>query len=178
MHPDLIEMNRRIEAAIVRIPDGLSTDAGELVRHDWTEAFAKTIGGTLDHGWLSLPFQLCALTDPVLVRLRNGFVVLDHPTTASALEWVFELDTARAPVFPATGPSWWSLYEHRHPRLLVAPDKRSKLSMDCVARRLADWHGPWEARPSLVRDGKGGLYRATHPVDPAWLARYGAHARA
>jgi hypothetical protein len=178
MHPDLIEMKRRIEAAIVRIPDGLSTDAGELVRHEWAEALAKTMGGTLDHGWLSLPFQLCALTDPVLVRLRNGWVVLDHPVTASALEWVFSLDTLRAPVYACDGSSWWSLYEHRHPRLLVVPDKGRRLSVSCVANRLHDWHGPFEARPSLVRDRKGGLYQARNPVDPAWLARHGARARA
>jgi|GEM_PF-2929510 len=178
MLPDLIEINSRIEAAIVRTPDGLSTDAGEFVRHDWTESFAKTIGGTLSHLYVVLPFQICALTDPVLVRLRNGWVVLDHPTTAGAREWVFSLDTLRAPVFPANGPSWWSLYQNRHPRLLVVPDKRSKLSVSSVANRLLDWHGPWEAPPSLVRDRKGGLYRATHPVDPAWLERYAARARA
>ena len=167
MHAELSELQRRVEASIVRIPDRLSTPAGEAVRADWAGVFAQTIGGTIDQQYISLPFHLLALTDPVLVRLRSGWVVLDHPSTAGAFEWVLTLDSVRS--YVETVPTWWSLYEHRHPRLIVVPDRRSKLSLSRVINRLADFHGPFEGPASWLRDRRGGLHRATHPVDSAWL---------
>ncbi len=157
--PELQELDRRIESAIRRIPDRLSIR--EDVRAGWADTFAQVLGGTREPMRL-LPIAPHLLTDPVLMRVRRAFVVLDHPTTAGEFKWAF-----RAAFYDC--PRWWSLYENRHPRLIVAPDKGETLWVsDLLSRVGYGWHGPFEAPPTWE-----GSNRVENPVADEWFARIG-----
>jgi hypothetical protein len=178
IHPDLQELDRRIERAIFRIPDRLSTPIGEAVRVDWAHEFARAMGGAVMPVRMlaCLPFGPHLLTDPVVIRVRSGFVVLDHPERPQELEWVFDMDRSRTRVHIRMVPKWWSLFENRHPRLIAVPDAADPLPVTNRLNRLANvgWHGPFEAPPTWETVGlptapMRSLVRVEHPVDPAWF---------
>jgi len=161
--PELLEFDRRIETAIRRVPDRLSIR--EDVRTEWADTFARVLGGTRETMRL-LPIAPHLLTDPVLIRLRRAFVVLDHPQRAEEFKWAL-----RVAVYDC--PRWWSLYENRHPRLIVVPDKGETLRVsDLTARVGYGWHGPFEAPPTLAAVGSS-LFRVKNPVADEWFARIG-----
>jgi hypothetical protein len=177
---ELAELDRRIEAAIRRVPDRLSRPKGERIRADWAREFARLLGGAVMPVRMFglLPFHLHLLTDPLLLRLRTGYLVMDHPENAGEFEWAFELDTLRTPIQVLPCPRWWSLHENRHPRLIVVPDKGESLPVAELITWLTNqsWHGPYEAPPTWsVAGPQSGpfrsLFRVEHPVDPAWFER-------
>ena len=177
------DLDRRIEAAIRRIPDRLSTPEGELVRLDWACTFALNLGGELApvRHFAFLPFHLHLLTDPVLMRLRTGYLLLDHPQTVDLFDWAFEMDSPcqRAQIVDVA--HWWSLYDNRYPRLIVVPDRGESLLVAELLTRLTNqgWHGPYESPPtwefapgSSSRDPLRSLVRVERPVDPAWFEQF------
>jgi hypothetical protein len=174
IHPHVRELDRRIESAIHRgPPDRLSTPKGEAVRVDWADTFARTLGGAVMPVRMlaCLPFGPHLLTDPVVIRVRSGFVVLDHPENAGEFEWAFK---HRSKVLVHDCPTWRSLYENRHPRLIVCPDAGETLAVADLFNRLDGWHGPFEAPPTWETVGlptapMRSLVRVEHPVDPAWF---------
>jgi hypothetical protein len=177
---DLAELDRRIEAVIRRVPDRLSGPKGEHIRADWAREFARLLGGEVMPVRMFglLPIHLHLLTDPLLLRLRTGYLVMDHPESAGEFDWAFELDTLRSRVQVLHCPRWWSFYENRHPRLIVVPDKGAPLPVAELITRLTDrgWHGPLEAPPTWEAVGSQSdllrsLMRVEHPVDPAWFGR-------
>jgi hypothetical protein len=177
---ELAELDRRIEAAIRRVPDRLSRPKGEHIRADWAREFVRLLGGEVMPArmFALLPIHLHLLTDPLLLRLRTGYLVMDHPEGADEFDWAFELDTLRSFIQVLSCPRWWSLYENRHPRLIVVPDKGAALPVAELITRLADrgWHGPFEAPPTWEAVGPQSdllrsLVRVERPVDPAWIER-------
>ena len=174
MTHELQELDRRIERAIARIPDRLSNNAGERVRRDWAREFARCLGAAVMpvRHFALLPFHLHLLTDPVLMRLPTGYLVLDHPLTAEQFSWAFNIGWVH------DCPTWWTLYGDRHPRLIVVSDRGKSLSVTDKLNRLSreGWHGPFEAPPSwsVVGPPTGvlrSLVLVEHPVDPAWFAQ-------
>ena len=166
---ELLEFDRRTESAILRIPDRLSIR--EDVRAEWADTFARVLGATLEpvRMFNVLPLRLNLLTDPLLLRVRRAFVVLDHPQRAEEFEWAVR--QPRVAVYDC--PRWWSLYENRHPRLIVVPDTGETLWVsDLLSRVGYSWHGPFEAPPTLAAVGSG-LFPVKNPVDPEWFARIG-----
>jgi hypothetical protein len=178
---ELAELDRRIEAAIRRVPDRLSHPKGEHIRAGWACEFARLLGAEVMPVRMFglLPFHLHLLTDPLLLRLRTGYLVMDHPENAGEFDWAFELDTLRSRAQVLHCPCWWSLHENRHPRLIVVPDKGAALlPVAELITRLADrgWHGPFGAAPTWeAADSQSpplcSLMRVEHPVDPAWFGR-------
>jgi hypothetical protein len=178
IHPALQGLDRRIERAIVRIPDRLSTPQGEAVRVDWANTFARTLGGAVMPVRMltCLPLGPHLLTDPVVIRVRFGFVVLDHPENAGEFDWAFNLHPSGGCTQVLDLPRWWSLHENRHPRLIAFPDARETLAAADLLNRLDGWHGPFEAPPAWGAVGPQtepmrSLVRVKHPVDPAWFSR-------
>jgi hypothetical protein len=177
IHPQVRELNRRIERAIVRIPDRLSTPEGEVVRADWASTFARVLGGTIAPVRMLgvLPVHPNLWTDPVVIRVFTGYVVLDHPEAVGAFEWAFEQFSPRVAICDCA--RWWSLYENRRPRLVACPDKGEVVQLsDLMARVGYTWHGPFEARPTLeFAAGSRGPMRSVvqveHPVADEWFDR-------
>jgi hypothetical protein len=174
IHPELQELDRRIESTIPRVPDRLSTDAGRAIRAGWAREFARLLGAEVMpvRHFALLPFHLHLLTDPVLMRLPTGYLVLDHPLTAEQFSWAFNIGRVH------DCPRWWTLYGNRHPRLIIVPDPGGALSLTDKLNRLSreGWHGPFEAPPTwaVVVPHSGpmrSLVRVEHPVDPAWFAQ-------
>jgi hypothetical protein len=175
---ELAELDHRTERAIVRIRDRLSTPERERIRADWANTFARLLGGEVMPvrmlACLRLPAHM--LTDPVVVRVFTGYVLLDHPEAFGAFEWAFQQFSPRIAIYDCA--RWWSLYENRHPRLIVVPDKGESLPVAELITRLTNqgWHGPYEAPPTWsVAGPQSGpfrsLVRVEHPVDPAWFER-------
>lgn len=148
---DLQEFNRRIEASINRIPDSLSSHAeGVSIRAEFARIFGLCIGGTESHtGMYALvPMHLSLLTDPHLFVVPGGFLVLDHPTRACEHQWWL---VERNGLQVHSCPAWWSLYELRHPRVIVSPHKGESVHLSSMLNRLTnqDFHGPFGQRPRL-----------------------------
>lgn len=182
MSDEFAELDRRIERAIVRIPDRLSTPEGELIRADWAREFARALGGEVMpvRHFAFLPIHPNLLTDPVLVRKRTGHLLLDHPQTADLFDWAFEMDRPRKCAQIVDVARWWSLYENRHPRLIVVPDKGESLPVAELITRLTNqsWHGPYEAPPTWgFAQGSSpsspfrSLVRVEHSVADEWFER-------
>lgn len=180
MSDKFAELDRRIERAIVRIPDRLSTPKGERIRADWANTFARLLGGEVMpvRHFSFLPFHVHLLNDPVLVRKRTGYLLLDHPQTADLFDWAFEMDRPRKRAQIVDVARCWSLYENRHPRLIVVPDKGESLPVAELITRLTNqgWHGPYEAPPTWsVAGPQSGpfrsLVRVEHSVADEWFER-------
>lgn len=157
MKSELQEFNQRIESAIRRIPDRLSSQPeGESIRADYARIFGLCIGGTERHtGMYSLlPIHLSLLTDPHLFIVPGGFLVLDHPTRSCEFDWSFDLGD-RLGVRANSAPAWWSLYENRHPRLIVFSHKGESVHLSVMLNRLTNqgFHGPYLLRPTLEPNG-------------------------
>ena len=149
MSDEFAELDRRIERAIVRIRDRLSTPEGDLIRADWASTFARILGGTIAPVRMlaSLPLPAHMLTDPVVVRVFTGYVVMDHPQTAELFDWAFQQFSPRIAIYDCA--RWWSLYEKRHPRLIACPDRGKVVQLpDLIDRVGYTWHGPFEAPPT------------------------------
>ncbi len=179
IHPQVRELNRRIERAIVRIPDRLSTPEGEVVRADWASTFARVLGGTIAPVRMLgvLPVHPNLWTDPVVIRVCTGFAVLDHPPNSGLLDWAFQQCSPRVQVHDC--PTWWSLYERRFPRIIACPDAGKTLGVSELITRVGySWHGPFEAPPtwgyalgSPPGDPFRSVVRVLNPVNPAWFDR-------
>ncbi len=176
----MTELQRRIQRSITHLPDRLSSPKGEAVRREWATAMAGVMGGHLvEDSWLGLvPVHPHLWTDPVVIRLFTGTVVMDHPEVLGQFEDHMRLNSRRVAVYDC--PRWWSLYAGRHPRLVVCPDKGEEVQLSDLCNRLSsiDWHGPWEAPPSLAYApalSAGGSWRSVvtvlNPVDPTWIDR-------
>jgi hypothetical protein len=137
---------------------------------------ADVMAGHLDQERMlgCLPVHPHLWTDPVLFRFLTGFVVLDHPTAARQFEDELRRSSPRVAVHYC--PRWWTLYEGRAPRLVACPDRGEVVQLSNLCNRLSsiDWHGPWEAPPSLAYAPvlpAGGYWRSVitvlNPVDPA-----------
>ena len=133
----------RINDSIKRIPDRLSTPKGEDVRSEFAGIFGRVIIGheNKDGGhYLTLPFQVSLLTDPVLYIVAGGLLVLDHPTRRGESEFAFG---DRAPVINI--PLNCSLYENRYPRIIVLTRRREEIRAGWMVKRLAScgFYGPF-----------------------------------
>ena len=133
----------RIQDSIKRIPDRLSTPKGKDVRSEFAEIFGRVIIGHKDQDgglYLTLPFQVSLLTDPVLYIVDAGLLVLDHPTRSGASEFAFGkcahiIDLNRK----------CSLYENRFPRMITCPRKREEIRASWMMNELmaCDFYGPF-----------------------------------
>jgi hypothetical protein len=155
---DLQSFNQRIESAIRRIPDRLSSlPEGESIRADYARIFGLCIGGMeRPTGMYSLlPMHLSLLTDPHLFITRGGFVVLDHPESPSEFAWAFELSSQWRNIHVHDTATCWSLYENRFPRVIVCPHKGESAHLSVMLNRLTNqgFHGPFLRRPTLVPSG-------------------------
>lgn len=159
MNPELQALNQRIEASIRRIPDCLSRyPEGASVRAEFARIFSLCVGGTESHTgmYALLPMHLSLLTDPHLFVVPGGFLVLDHPTRACEHEWwLVGCNGLRV----HSTPMWWSLYEDRHPRVIVSPHKGESVHLSAMLNRLTNegFHGPFGQKPRLEvsRPGTG-----------------------
>jgi hypothetical protein len=176
---EFAELDHRTERAIVRIRDRLSTPEGERIRADWAREFARLLGGEVMPvrmlACLRLPAHM--LTDPVVVRVFTGYVVLDHPEAFGAFEWAFQQFSTRIAIYDCA--RWWSLYEKRHPRLIACPDRGKVVQLpDLIDRVGYTWHGPFEAPPTWeFAQGSSpsspfrSLVRVEHSVADEWFER-------
>ena len=179
MSDEFAELDRRIERAIVRIPDRLSTTNGERIRADWADAFARVLGGAVVpvRMFAFLPFPTALLTDPLPIQVCGGLLVLDHPKNDHEFDSAFQLGVHRGRVQAHPCPRWWSLYDKRHPRLIVCPDPGEAVQLSDLLNRVGNtWHGPFEAPPtwSVVGSQSGpfrSLVRVEHPVADEWFER-------
>ena len=133
----------RIKDSIKRIPDRLSTPKGEDARSEFAQIFGRVIIGHEDKDgglYLTLPFQVSLLTDPVLYIVAGGLLVLDHPTLSGASEFAFG---ERAHIIDLN--QRWSLYENRFPRIITCASKREEIRAGWMVNRLmsCDFHGPF-----------------------------------
>ena len=133
----------RIQNSIKRIPDRLSTPKGKEVRSEFAEIFGQIIIGHEDKDgglYLTLPFQVSLLTDPVLYIVAGGLLVLDHPTRSSQSEFAFG---EQAQVIDLNLK--YSLYENRFPRILACPRKREEIRAGWMVNRLMEgnFRGPF-----------------------------------
>jgi hypothetical protein len=133
----------RINDSIKRIPDRLSTPKGEDVRSEFAEIFGRVIIGheNKDGGlYLTLPFQVSLLTDPVLYIVAGGLLVLDHPTRSGASEFAFG-ETAH--IIDLNRKC--SLYENRFPRMISCPRKREEIQASWMMNELKynGFYGPF-----------------------------------
>lgn len=159
---ELREFNQRIESCIRRTPDGLSRHPeGASIRAEFARIFGRCIGGT-ERGtgmYALLPMHLSLLTDPHFFIVPGGFFVLDHPTRSCEFNWSFDLDDRRGRIQVHDAPTWWSLYENRHPRVIVSPHKGESVHLSAMLNRLTNegFHGPFGQRPRLEvsRPGTG-----------------------
>jgi hypothetical protein len=160
----------RLTGAFHRGPaDGLRAD----IRAEFARIFGMAIGGTEEtHSalWAVLPLHLALLTDPHLYRVRCGFIILDHPVRAEEFAWALKAQVH-------DGPTWWSLYADRHPRLIAIPDKGREVPLAnvCGSLTCAGFHGPWEKPPTweYTAGTAHGFFRSIRRVEHT-LAR--AHA--
>jgi hypothetical protein len=138
----------RINDSILRIPDRLSSPKGEAIRAEYSRIFGMGVLG-YEHKegglYLTLPFQISLLTDPVLYIVAGGLLVLDHPTRSGAGEFAFG---ERAHVIDL--PRHWSLYESRFPRAIACVRKGEirkgeKYRLDLLINRLTEgsFRGPF-----------------------------------
>lgn len=158
MNCELQEFNRLIEASIRRIPDSLSSHAeGVSIRAEFARIFGLCVGGTEIHTgmYALLPMHLSMLTDPHLFIVRGGFLVLDHPTRACEFNWALDLEDRRGRIQVHDAPTWWSLYELRHPRVIISPHRGESVNLSAVLNRLTNegFHGPFLQRPTLELSG-------------------------
>ena len=133
----------RIQDSIKRIPDRLSTPEGEDVRSEYAGIFGRVIIGHQNKEgglYLTLPFQVSLLTDPVLYIVAGGLLVLDHPTRSGASEFVFGESAHIIDLNPKC-----SLYEDRFPRIITCPRKREKIEASYMVNRLmaCNFFGPF-----------------------------------
>jgi hypothetical protein len=133
----------RINDSIKLIPDRLSTPKGEDVRSEFAEIFGRVIIGheNKDGGlYLTLPFQVPLLTDPVLYVIAGGLLVLDHPTRRGESEFAFG---DRAPVIDIHRNC--SLYANRYPRIIACSKKREEIRAGWMVNRLmtCGFYGPF-----------------------------------
>ena len=176
MTDEIEELDRRIQRAIDRVPDRLSTPAGEALRREWVGIFGRCINATLEPARMfsSLRIHLHLLTDPWLFRCQSAWLVLDHPQAAEEFAWAF-----KRRVYVHACPRWWSLHENRHPRLIVVADKgkTAPLADMCMALTGDGFHGPFEAPPTWASAVPlsgvfQSLVRVRHPVVDEWMAHH------
>ena len=112
------ELSHLVDRSIIRVPDAqsrLDRDTAYFCRKAFAGELASAMGAKHVYNFailLTLPFQLCLLTDPHLFQVKNGHLILDHPTVANdGHEHWFDrcapLDTRH------------SLYQNRYPRLIA-----------------------------------------------------------
>ena len=135
-----------IQDSITRVPDQYSNPKGEAKRAEYARIFEQgIIGHEQKEGglYLTLPFQVSLLTDPVLYIVAGGLLVLDHPTRRGASEFAFDIFDKSVHVYDL--PRHWSLYENRYPRTITCPRKREDIALSYFLNRLSacDFHGPF-----------------------------------
>jgi hypothetical protein len=150
MNHELTHATARVTGSILRIPDRLSTPQGAPARAAYARIFANCIAGHLEEeGWLylSLPFQVALLTDPLLYIVAGGLLVLDHPTQSGQSQFALEPDS-RTHTFDINRN--WSLYENRHPRMISCARKGEDVRVGWMINQLAtcDFRGPFHEGPS------------------------------
>ena len=133
----------RIHDSIKRIPDRLSTPNGEAVRSEFAGIFGRVIIGHEDKDgglYLTLPFQVSLLTDPVLYVIAGGLLVLDHPTRRGESAFAFG---DRAPVIDI--PRNCSLYANRYPRIIALTRRQEEIRAGWMVKRIAScgFYGPF-----------------------------------
>ncbi len=133
----------RVKDSIKRIPDPLSNPNGEDTRSAFARIFGQVIIGHEDKDgalYLTLPFQVSLLTDPVLFIVAGGLLVLDHPTRSGASEFAFGERTHVIDL-----PNRWSLYEKRHPRMLACARKGESIQAGWMVNELMynGFNGPF-----------------------------------
>ena len=136
----------RVNASITRVPDRYSNQKNAALRAEHARVFGLCIGGQEQKaGWLyvTLPFQVSLLTDPVLYVVAGGLLVLDHPTRSGASEFAFDIFDKSVHVHDL--PRHWSLYENRYPRIIACPRKREDIALSYRVNRLmaCDFFGPF-----------------------------------
>lgn len=147
MHVDhqLTHATARVTGSILRIPDRLSTPQGATARAEYARIFGDCIAGQWQaEGWLylSLPFQVALLTDPVLYIVAGGLLVLDHPTQSGQSQFALEPDS-RTHTFDINRK--WSLYENRHPRMITCARRGEEIRVGWMINQLAtcNFRGPF-----------------------------------
>lgn len=138
----------RVNASITRVPDRLSNPKGEALRAEYAHIFGiGLLGGEQKRGveYITLPFQVSLLTDPVLYLIAGGLLVLDHPTRPGASERAFGKF-----VHVHDLPRHYSLYENRYPRTITCickgeVQKGKKYNLGLLINRLAEgkFRGPF-----------------------------------
>lgn len=138
----------RVNASITRVPDRLSNPKGEALRAEYARIFGiGLLGGVAKEGveYITLPFQVSLLTDPVLYVVAGGLLVLDHPTRPGASELAFGKF-----VHVHDLPRHYSLYENRYPRTITCVrkgevQKGEKYNLGLLINRLAEgkFRGPF-----------------------------------
>ncbi len=144
-HHEFEKVVARINDTILRVPDRLSNPKGEAIRAEYASIFAECIlGHRNERGglYLSLPFQLSLLTDPLLFIVAGGFLVLDHPEQSSQHDEFAFGDKAH---IVALSPKA-SLFENRFPRLIACARKREKIEVSFMLNRLmqCEFKGPFK----------------------------------
>ena len=131
------ELSRLVDQTIVRVPDaltGVGGDTAYFCRKAFAGEFAAHIGAKHVFNpalFVTLPFQLCLLTDPHLFGVKNGHLILDHPTIANdGHEYWF----GRCASLHARH----SLYQNRYPRMIAvdAAGKHSPIELSKYVNTL------------------------------------------
>ena len=145
MNHELTHATARVTGSILRIPDRLSNSQGASARAEYARIFGNCIAGQFqDEGWLylSLPFQVALLTDPLLYIVAGGLLVLDHPTQSGLSRFALEPDS-RTHTFDIN--SKWSLYEGRYPRMIACARRGEEIRVGWMLNQLSicNFRGPF-----------------------------------
>lgn len=144
------ELSRLLDRSIVRVPDAMTRaerDSDYFYRKEFANELAACMGAkhVINPAiYLTLPFQLCLLTDPHLFEVIKGHLILDHPTVANdGNEYWLSQNCAYVGLHARH-----SLYQNRYPRMIALngagkanPVELSKYTNELMYRRH---EGPFE----------------------------------